>query len=96
MAKRRYLKREIDSVAGELFAEVLMVESLTPGVDSDKVNALLDRILEMQEKFISKVNGRDNKDSAKQYFKQLHTELQTEVDSIADEIGKLSGKGAEA
>lgn len=94
MAKRRHLKKEISFVTGELFVEVLVSKMLIPSVDNDRIDALLERTLDMQDKFISKVNGLNNKDCAKEYFRKLEEDLQSEVDAIADEIGRLNEEKA--
>ena len=52
MAKRRILKKEISYVAGELFSEVLVCKLFIPGVEGDKADVLLTRILDMQDEFM--------------------------------------------
>ena len=52
MAKRRILKKEISYVAGELFSEVLVCKLFIPGVEEDKADVLLTRILDMQDEFM--------------------------------------------
>ncbi|MCD8268889.1 MAG: hypothetical protein LUD46_10860 [Parabacteroides sp.] len=47
MAKRRILKKEISYVAGELFSEVLVCKLFIPGVEEDKADVLMIRILDM-------------------------------------------------
>lgn len=93
MAKRRILKKEIGYVAGELFAEVLVCKLYVPGVEQEKAEVVLSRILDMQDDFIRRVNcpnGKDNGTLVKEYYRKLRLDLQTEVDAIADEIGGLS------
>lgn len=46
MAKRRILKKEISYVAGELFTEALVCKLYIPGVNQEKADALMARILE--------------------------------------------------
>ena len=48
MAKRRILKKEISYVAGELFTEALVCKLYIPGVNQEKADALMARILDMQ------------------------------------------------
>ena len=98
MAKRRILKKEIGYVAGDLFTEVLVCKLYIPGVDQEKSDMLMTRILDMQDTFIVRAghpNGKDNKGLVKEYYAKLRMELQTEIDAIAKEIGELS-KGKEA
>ena len=52
MAKRRILKKEISYVAGELFTEALVCKLYIPGVNQEKADALMARILDMQDSYI--------------------------------------------
>ena len=49
MAKRRILKKDISRIAGDLFSEVLVCKLYIPGVDQEKADALLTRILDMED-----------------------------------------------
>ena len=93
MAKRRILKRDISYVAGDLFSEALFCKLYIPGVDSDKADAVMSRILDMQDEYIRRANrpdGKDNKARVKEYYNKLLADLQAEVNAIATEIGELS------
>lgn len=93
MAKRRILKKEISYVAGELFSEVLVCKLFIPGVEEDKADALMARILDMQDEFIRRAgspDAKENKTLVKEYYRKLRVDLQTEVNAVADEIGVLS------
>ena len=93
MASRRILKKEIGSVAGELFLETLFCKLYVPEADGAKADALMARILDLQDDFIGRVSnpeGKENKQRTKAYFKSLRDDLQKEVDEIAAEIGKLN------
>lgn len=93
MAKRRILKKEISYVAGELFSEVLVCKLFIPGIDEDKADVLMARILDMQDEFIRRagtLDAKDNKTLVKEYYRKLRVDLQTEVNTVADEIGALS------
>ncbi|MBC8602334.1 hypothetical protein H8784_11490 [Parabacteroides acidifaciens] len=93
MAKRRILKKDISYVAGDLFSEALVCKLYIPGVDSDKADAVMSRILDMQDEYIRRANrpdGKDNKARVKEYYNKLLADLQAEVNAIATEIGELS------
>lgn len=93
MAKRRILKKEISYVAGELFSEVLVCKLFIPGINEDKADALMARILDMQDEFIRRAgtpDAKENKRLVKEYYRKLRVDLQTEVNAVADEIGALS------
>lgn len=93
MAKRRILKKDISYVAGDLFSEVLICKLYIPGVDPEKADILMTRILDMQDEFIKRAHrpdGKDNKTLVKEYYRKLRIDLVTEVNAIAAEIGELS------
>ena len=64
MAKRRTLKKEIGYTASELFLETLICKLYIPGVDSEKADVVMARILNMQDEYICRANspaGNGNK-----------------------------------
>lgn len=93
MASRRILKKEIASVASELFTEALFCSLFIPGADKDKADQVMTRVLDMQDDFIcraGKADGKNNPALVKAYYKKLREELQQEVNAIADEITALN------
>ena len=87
------LKKEIGYAAGELFLEVLVCKLYIPGVDQEKADVLMTRVLDMQDEYIRRANrpdGKDNKTLVNAYYTKLRADLQQEIDSIAAEIGELS------
>ena len=99
MAKRRILKKEISYVAGELFTEALVCKLYIPGVNQEKADALMARILDMQDSYIVRAghpDGKDNKALVRNYYRKLREDLQNEVNAIADEIGDTPYGGVEA
>ena len=61
MAKRRILKKEISYVAGELFTEALVCKLYIPGVNQEKADALMARILDMQDSYIVRAGHPDGR-----------------------------------
>jgi hypothetical protein len=93
MAKRRILKKSISRVAGELFSEALVCKLFIPGTDQEKTEAVMTRILDMQDEFVRRAShpdGKDNPALVKEYYRKLRVDLQTEVDAIAAQIGELN------
>ena len=89
MAKRRILKKDISRIAGDLFSEVLVCKLYIPGVDQEKADALLTRILDMEDDLICRA-GKDNPQLVKAYYRKLLADLQKEADEISDGITALS------
>ena len=90
MAKRRILKRDISYVAGDLFSEALFCKLYLPGVNSEKADVVMARVLDMQDELIRRPDGKENKKRVKEYYCKLRADLQTEINAIATEIGELS------
>ncbi len=63
MAKRRILKKEISYVAGELFTEALVCKLYIPGVNQEKADALMTRILDMQDGYTLRAGHPDGKET---------------------------------
>lgn len=83
-------------MAGELFTEALVCKLYIPGVDQEKADVVMGRILDMQDSFIARAgrpDGKDNKALVKAYYRKLRADLQEEVDAIANQIGELSNEG---
>ncbi len=92
MAKRRILKKSISYIADDLFTEVLVCKMMVPGLESEKTDPLLSRIVEMQEEFIRRAHypdGKDNKKLVREYYKKLVADLETEAHAIVDAIEEL-------
>ena len=93
MAKRRNLKKDINYVAGDLFTEVLICQTMISGTDKEKSDTLLSRILQMQDEFVRRAqrpDGNSDRKHVKNYYRKLRADLQTEVDAIAGEIASLN------
>ncbi|WP_099463333.1 hypothetical protein [Parabacteroides provencensis] len=93
MAKRRILKKDISYVAGDLFTEALVCKLYIPGVNQEKADVVMARILDMQDEYVRRANrpdAKENKALVKEYYRKLRADLQLEVNAIATEISSLS------
>ena len=86
--KRRLLKKQVNYIAGELFAECVVLTQVVPGIDEKKVDALMTRILYMQDDFISRIS-HTQPGNVKGFYKAFKADFQAQVDAIIDEIGNL-------
>ena len=94
MAKIRLLKKDIGKIAGDMFMEVLFMKQLIPVVNNEKADALLGRILELQDTFIGRASspaGKNNKKLVKEYYKKFDEDFSKACESIYDEIAALVG-----
>ena len=93
MASRKNFKKAIASVMGELFIEAMVCKMYMPGVDGEKADALMSRILDSQADLITRVShtdGKDNRALVRKYYKELRADLEKEVEAVMAEIGELS------
>lgn len=93
MASKKELKQSINGIAGELFSECLFCRLYIPGVDPEKADVVLTKILEMQADFLDRANRPDGKANPKlvrAYYQKLKETLRKKVDEISEEIGQLS------
>lgn len=86
--KRRLLKKQVNYIAGELFAECVVLTQVVPGIDEKKVDDLMTRILYMQDDFISRIS-HTQPGNVKGFYKAFKANFQAQVDAIIDEIGNL-------
>jgi hypothetical protein len=92
MAKRRTLKKYIEYMTGDLFAEVLIYEMLHPDTDQVKTGRLLENICLLQAEFTRrahKPDGKDNKTLVKEYYNKLLVDFETKIEAIIQEIEAL-------
>jgi hypothetical protein len=94
MAKIRLLKKDISKIAGDMFLETLFMKQMIPSVDAEKADALLSRILEMQDTFLRRSAspaGKDNKKLVKEYYKKFDEDFSKECEGIYDSMSELAG-----
>lgn len=88
MASRKELKKNINYIAGELFAECLVHSLYVPGTDKQKADELMAEILNMQDEFISRISHTEP-GNVKGFYKKLHSDFNAKVDEIIDAMDKL-------
>lgn len=88
MANKRNLKKSINYIAGELFAECLTYSLYFPGTDKAKADALLADILTMQNEFISRINHAEP-GNVKGFYRKLRSDFNAQTDSIIERMGQL-------
>lgn len=88
MASRRELKKNVNYIAGELFAECL-VSSMSESTDKKKADEILTQILVMQDEFISRISHTEP-GNVKGFYKKFRSDFNAKVDEIVDAITKLN------
>lgn len=88
MASRKELKKNVNYITGELFAECLVNSLYVPGTDKDKADQLMAEILKMQDEFISRISHTEP-GNVKGFYKKFRSDFNAKVNEIIEALGKL-------
>lgn len=88
MASRRILKKNVNYIAGELFAECLVNSLFVPGTDKQKADELLAEILNVHHEFVSRISHTEP-GNVKGFYKKFRSDFNAKVEEIIDAMGKL-------
>lgn len=86
MANKRSLKKSINLICEELFAECVAVSLYGTEDNKDNAEALLFAIVKLQNEFISRVSHPEPGMKPKTYFKDLREKFSGQVSDILDQI----------
>lgn len=86
MANRRILKKNINLVCGDLFAECIATTLYGEAQSNVDAHALLSSILIMHNDFISRVSHQEPGMQPKKFYKALLTDFNRQVSEIVDHI----------
>lgn len=89
MSSRRRLKKNVNYIASELFAECLVHSLYIPGTDKVKADELMGRVLTLQDEFIRRISHSESGD-VKGFYKKYRQDFQVQVDAVIDDIAKLN------
>lgn len=86
--KRRILKKQVNYIVGELFAECVVLSKVLPQVSEEKVDALMVRILQVQDEFISRISHTEP-GNVKGFYQAFERDFQAQIDGIIDDMNQL-------
>lgn len=86
--KRRELKKSINNLCGELFAECIAL-NYYENVDKDRLASVMECILMMQADIVSRIS-HVQPGAGKTFFKKLREDLITRTKEIIDDIQALA------
>ena len=89
MANKRSLKRGINYICGELFAECIAVSLYNVNCDKGNVDTLLTYIIHIHSDFVARVSHPEPGMKPREYYKVLVGKFNNEVNNIVDMIGNL-------
>ncbi|MBO4985863.1 MAG: hypothetical protein J6C87_09565 [Bacteroides sp.] len=88
MASRKLLKKNVNYITSELFAECVINSLYVPGTDKDKADQLMTEILNVRDEYISRISHTEP-GNVKAYYKKFHADFNSKIDSIIEALGNL-------
>jgi hypothetical protein len=90
MSNKRDLKKTINYICSELFAECVAASLYNGKPEEDNVNALLSSILMIQNDYVSRITHPEPGMETQDYFKDLSNNFNKQASEIIDQIAALS------
>lgn len=88
MANKRTLKKFINYVSSELFAECVAIMNYSKNIKQDDIDNVMTQILLMQDEFISRM-GHPEPGLTKKYYQRLLSDFRAQTNDIIDSINNL-------
>lgn len=89
MANRRELKKTINYICSELFAECIALKHYNLGIKQEDIDNIMSRILYMNDEFISRTSHTEQ-GNVKKFYKKLKEDFNAQTDDIINSISQLS------
>lgn len=89
MAKRRELKRSINYIFSDLFAECMAASLYNGTPNSEDVKNLLTSILTMHSSYVCRISHVEPGMKASDYFKDLNSHFYKDINGLIDQINAL-------
>lgn len=90
MANKRDLKRNINYVTSELFAECVAASLYSGKPDQGEVDGILSAIVMLNSDFIKRISHIEPGIEPKAYFKDMIANFNKQADEIIDQISNLA------
>ena len=90
MANKRDLKRTINYITSELFAECVAASLYSGQPEKGDVDSILSSIVMTNSDFIKRISHPEPGIPAKNYFKDLVAEFNKQANEIVDQISNLA------
>ena len=89
MSSKRNLKREINYVCSELFAECVATALYSNNSDEANLDTLLTSLMKSHSDYIMRVSHPEPGMKAKEYYKRLINSFNNDVNDFIDQISNL-------
>ena len=86
---KRELKKSVNYICSELFAEGVAASLYSENADKDNINALLASIISIQNDFVRRISHPEPGMPAKVFYKQLIKDFNNTVSEVIDQIAHL-------
>ena len=86
MANKRELKKGINYLCGELFAECVAAMHYQKPIPQEDVDNVMANVLHLQDDMLSRVSHPEPGMSAKAYYQDLRDKFGAEVSEIMDQL----------
>ncbi len=93
MASKKNLKKDINFLVDDIVGTCMMHQSMGSNKNQEKLDHIIEDILQFRETLISQVNNPELPESAKtlrSYYRELYQELLQKVDEAYDKINSLT------
>lgn len=99
-SNKRLLKKEIRIICGALAGECVVAKMTIPGIDREKLNAIIYELADLQENAIHRIsitfpqseksfsNGQEYRKARRAYFAAAFSKLKSEFNAHIDQIIK--------
>ena len=86
---KRQLKKNVNYICSELFAECVAASLYSESANKDNINALLTSIITIQNDFVRSISHPEPGMPAKVFYKQLIKDFNNTVSEVIDHIAHL-------
>ncbi|HSH65587.1 MAG TPA: hypothetical protein VLB84_07275 [Bacteroidia bacterium] len=92
MANKRNIKKDINSVLGNVLEECYSEMLNNPGVKEKEINSIIDDAVDLADNLISRVNHSKTipAKEKKAHFKKINEELEEKAIDFIEKLNKLS------
>ncbi|MCQ2109944.1 MAG: hypothetical protein MJY79_00420 [Bacteroidaceae bacterium] len=91
MASRRTLKKTIDYVVGDILTECIVCYNYIPGVDAEKVLAVMNEVTRIDSEFIKRISHTEP-GQAKMYYRELRKEFGEKISAAIEKMADMKKK----
>ena len=89
MMNKRSLKKAINAVSDQLFANAVAVSLYGTNRNAENDEALIQSILNMREDFVSRISHPEPGMKKQEYYKDLREKFSSQIGELVDQVNAL-------